>query len=199
MVGQFKPRRRSFPFALLGILALLATLPATAGAARKVQVQQDGQTYRVVVRGNPTASDLKAIKTASYRPSQRTGAMISSHLTWFCGRSVRSGEACGSVPTDFNSSNGAEYRGRGTVRVCAISARANHFYPNGDPRYAWVGSCGNNVAGVGMPGYMYSYNNDGNWVNNTVVNASPWTHTIWEHINFLPFSTAGVCWFEVQC
>jgi hypothetical protein len=112
---------------------------------------------------------------------------------------VLSNQNCGNVPAEFPNTVYAEYRGRGTVRVCVVVARANHFYPNGDPSYPWAGRCANNTASIYAPNYMYSNPNDGSWINTTVVNASPWTHTIWERIYWWPVSGAGVCWFEVRC
>lgn len=111
-----------------------------------------------------------------------------------------SNQSCGNVPTDFTDSNAAEYRGKGTVRVCALESRANHFYPNGDPGYPWVGACGNNSAWIATPGWMYTNLNDGWWINNAVVNASPYTHTIWQSIDYIwTPPQSGVCGFEVQC
>jgi hypothetical protein len=190
--------RAAATIAVLG--AALLAMPAAASADRTIHLQREGQTITVVVGGHPRASDLEAIKTAHY-PAPTTGgagASTAAH-TQFCGRSVLANQSCGNVPTDFSYSNGVEYRGKGTVRVCALISLANHFYPNGDPRYPWVGQCGNNVAAISTPGWMYTYPNDGWWTNNAVVNASPWTHTIWQDIGFLPFSAAGVCGFDVQC
>jgi hypothetical protein len=190
--------RAGAAIALLGT-ALLA-MPAAASADRTIHLQREGRTITVVVRGHPRVSDLQAIKSApSVEPTAGGASASTAAHTQFCGRSVLANQSCGNVPTDFSSSNGAEYRGKGTVRVCALISLANHFYPNGDPRYPWVGQCGNNVAGIGTPGWMYTNPGDGWWTNNAVVNASRWTHTIWQNIAFLPFSTAGVCWFEVQC
>jgi hypothetical protein len=180
----------------------LLTMPSAASADRSVHLQRGGQTITIAIQGHPRASDLTAIKTAVGRTG---GASASAAVTNFCGRSVLSGQNCGNVPTDWPEWNTARYLGRGTVRVCAVSAIANHFYPNGDPRFAWIGACGNNEAGIGEAplwsnrNYGGPTNPDGWWINNTVVNASPWTHTIHQHIDFLPFSSAGVCWFEVQC
>ena len=188
--------RRSLAI-VLAVGALIAW-PAAAGASRVVHFQRGGHTIEVVVKGQPRASDLRAIQRADYRGSGG-GATASRQNLQACGRSVLSNQNCGNVPTDYSSWNEASYLGKGTVRVCAVSARANRFYPNGDPNYPWVGKCGDNSAGIGMPGWIYSYPNDGNWINNTVVNASPWTHTIWERLDFLPSSFAGVCGFDVQC
>lgn len=200
MAGQFPTQIRVLvAFAVVGLLAL----PAAASAGRTIQFQRGDQAITVVVKGNPRPSDLRAIRKANYTAPAtapaRGVAKASSHITQFCGRSVLSNQNCGNVPTEFPNTVYAEYRGGGTVRVCAVVARANHFYPNGDPGYPWAGSCGNNDARIYAPNYMYSYPNDGSWINTTVVNASPWTHTIWERIYWWPVSGAGVCWVEVNC
>jgi hypothetical protein len=191
-----RPRRIA---AAIGFLTLvLLALPSAAGAAAAVHVEEGEQTYTVIVQGHPRASDLRAIQAANYAPPARGGARASSSRT-FCNRSVLSNQSCGNVPTEFSDSNAASYGGRGTVRVCALMSRGSTAYPNGDPHYPWIGKCSNNSAYIATPGWMYTYPNDGAWINNAVVNASPWTHTIKQTIDFLPFSTAGVCWFEVQC
>lgn len=199
MVGQLKG---AFGVALVvGAIALLA-VPAFAAADQTIHVKRGGKVFTVVVAGNPRPSDLDAIREAKMSPPPPSGGARASYARSLCGRSVRSHDNCGTVPAQGMLENQAQYRGKGTVRVCAISAVANRTYPNGDPRYAWRGSCGNNSASAELISFYNTpgYTVPGWWINNTVVNASPYTHTIWQVLTSSvnpPY--AGVCQFEAPC